>query len=419
MTRILLIENNALDPHRLREETRRAGLCFVYECAQTRAQFLHLLANEPGMIVAACEALPQLPLDEVVRHAAEAHVPLMVVGGDTSEEREVLGELRGKVAASCRRSRLAWLPLLLDRALYESSSVASQQVADAAAEVHAAAHQMREVQKLAIIGRLSGSIAHEINNPLESITNLLYLMSVNAHLPAELRPYLDLAQQELGRVAQISKQTLSFYRESQEPVRVQLSSLLEEVLVLYGRRLSEKNIVVDQRFESEEPVLLYPGEMRQVFANLMANAIEATEPGGRIAVRIHLGSRWSHREARPVQGVRVLVADSGCGIAGHVAARLGRPFYTTKGERGTGLGLWVSKDIVERYHGEMQLRSSTAPDRHGTTFSIFLPLNLGPRVVERPLAMPSSHVGPDAGEDEVDGENPRPASGLRLRASTS
>jgi signal transduction histidine kinase len=248
---------------------------------------------------------------------------------------------------------------------------------------------------------------HEINNPLESITNLVYLLSCDAQLPAHLRPYVDIAEQELKRVTQITKQTLSFYRETQTPVRVELSTLLEEVLVLYARRLGEKRIEVARRYESDEPVLLFPGEMRQVYANLLANAIEATAAGGRIVLRLHRARRRLPEGA--VDGLRLLVADSGSGIAPEVRQKLGQPFFTTKGQRGTGLGLWVSQAIVRRYNGEIQLRSSTAPERHGTTFSIFLPFNLGPQMVDL-AASGQKTQAPSGGSLAVDR--------VRMRAGT-
>jgi signal transduction histidine kinase len=391
MTRILLLENKDLPLHRLRSESRRSGISFLYDSAATRADFEHLLAWQPSIVVSTLDGLggdglaggeDGLPVGEIARLAREADIPLLLVGGDTQAERERLAQLSGLYLCACRRNRLHWLPMMLDRAVRESrgSEERQQHLITATAQLQHAAEQMREVQKLAIIGRLTGSVVHEINNPLESITNLVYLLSCDAQLPAHLRPYVDIAEQELKRVTQITKQTLSFYRETQTPVRVELSTLLEEVLVLYARRLGEKRIEVARRYESDEPVLLFPGEMRQVYANLLANAIEATAAGGRIVLRLHRARRRLPEGA--VDGLRLLVADSGSGIAPEVRQKLGQPFFTTKGQRGTGLGLWVSQAIVRRYNGEIQLRSSTAPERHGTTFSIFLPFNLGPQMVD-------------------------------------
>jgi signal transduction histidine kinase len=411
MTRILLIENKALSLHRLRVETRRSDVPFLYDCAATAAEFNRLLAQVPGIVVSTMDGLADLPLDEIIERTRQANLPLFLVGGDTKEEREMLVRLAGQFSASCRRTRLAWLPMLLERAVgeFRETGERRQNMAQAAAQLQQAAEQMRDVQKLAIIGRLTGSIVHEINNPLESITNLIYLLSTEEQLPEHVRSYVSLAERELKRVTQISKQTLSFYRETETPVRVELSSLLEEVLVLYARRLDEKRITVVRRYESEQPVLLFPGEMRQVYANLLANAIEAIAPGGRLVLRIHRARRCLPSGAT-VDGVGVLVADSGSGMSPEVRRKLGEPFFTTKGQRGTGLGLWVSQAIVKRYNGEIQLRSSTAPERHGTTFRIFLPLNLGPQMVESGSSGQKTQAGSDAS---------LPAGGLRLRASSS
>lgn len=261
---------------------------------------------------------------------------------------------------------------------------------------------LRENQKLITLGRLAASIAHEINNPLESITNLLYLMEQQA--TGETAKYLKLAQRELARVVQISKQTLTFSRETSAPVKVQLSDLIEEVLALHARRIGEKGLRVMRQYETSSPVMVFPGEMRQVFSNLITNAIEATPARGRIVVRIRPSRRWSGHGAR---GLRLSVGDNGSGIPEEVRNRLGEPFFTTKGQSGTGLGLWVSQSILARYGGSLQLRSSTAADRHGTVFSLFLPLNL------RPLAITPS--GGEAADSPATGTRGGPHwRGLRL-----
>lgn len=240
-------------------------------------------------------------------------------------------------------------------------------------KVDQVAEVLRENQKLITLGRLAASIAHEINNPLESITNLLYLMEQGK--PEEAAEYLKLAQRELSRVVQISKQTLTFSRETSGPVRIQLPELIEEVLGLHSRRIGDKNLRVVRQYETHEPVTVYPGEMRQVFSNLISNAIEATAPRGRIVIRIRAAQRWV---GQSVRGLRLSIGDNGTGIPEKVRSHLGKPFFTTKGQGGTGLGLWVTQSIVSRYGGMLQLRSSTSPSRHGTVFSLFLPLNLRP-----------------------------------------
>jgi signal transduction histidine kinase len=273
-------------------------------------------------------------------------------------------------------SLIEHLPRALQRAYSDSEN--SRRISSLQDEVQRAHSALLDNQKLMGIGRLAGSIAHEINNPLESITNLLYLLRTDGSLSSSARSYVELAEREMGRVAQISKQTLNFYRETQTPVRVRPADLLDEVLVLYGRRIEEKRIAVVRQYKSDVSLLVYPGEMRQVLSNLVANAIEASPFGGKLALRVRRARRWSDEG---IEGVRIAVADSGCGIPADIRQHLGQLFYTTKGQRGTGLGLWVTRAIIKRYGGEIQLFSSTQPHRHGTCFSIFLPTNMRPRAV--------------------------------------
>jgi two-component system, NtrC family, sensor kinase len=247
-------------------------------------------------------------------------------------------------------------------------------------DLPASAIALRENHKMVTIGRLAGSIAHEINNPLESITNLMFLIGNDHKLSAESRNYLQMAQHELNRVIQISKQTLNFYRETPAPVRADMVELLEEVLVLYARRIGEKQLLVMREYDARTPVTVFPGEMRQVFSNLISNAIEASRTGGKLRLRVRSATHWIDGGVR---GVRISIADDGSGIDPQIRARLGEPFFTTKGQSGTGLGLWVTQSILNRYGGDMRLHSSIG-DRHGTVFSIFLPTNLRPTILHPP-----------------------------------
>ena len=176
--------------------------------------------------------------------------------------------------------------------------------------------------------------------------------------------------------------------ETTGPVRAHIDELMEEVLSLYSRRMMEKNLRVERQYDCPEEAMVYPGEMRQVLSNLVTNAVEASSPNGRLRVRVRCTRSWSDHGVR---GIRVSVGDNGSGIPLDVQRRLGEPFFTTKGQRGTGLGLWVTRAIVQRYGGEIQLRSSVDSRRHGTVFSIFVPTNLRPRVVE--LAPPQNEQG--------------------------
>jgi signal transduction histidine kinase len=283
------------------------------------------------------------------------------------------------------RSQLERLPLIIERAVrdYETGVINDR----LRYEVRQATDLMRESQRLVTVGRLAGSIAHEINNPLESVTNLLYLLSTDESLSDRARDYLKLAQRELDRVAQIAKQTLNFYRNSPHPIRIQPAELIEEVLVLYARRITEKRIIVVREFEAARTITASPGEMRQVFSNLITNAIEAIEPGGKLHLRVRDCRRWG---SFPLRGLRISIADNGGGMSREIRRRLGEPFFTTKGQQGTGLGLWVTQSIVQRHGGTMQVSSSTDTVQHGTVFSIFLPVTHRPQSV---VAINDPHAG--------------------------
>jgi PAS domain S-box-containing protein len=226
-------------------------------------------------------------------------------------------------------------------------------------------------EKLAAVGRLASSISHEINNPLEAITNLLYLISENENLPENLRIYVHMAQSELSRVSQIATQTLRFHRQAAKPTWVSPAELLDAVLKLYHGRLTNSRILVEASYSTEKKVLCFENDIRQVLNNLIANAIDAMRQGGRLVVRAHEATQQS--TGRP--GVRLTIADTGHGMPEPVRRRLFQPFYTTKGLNGTGLGLWISEGIVRRHRGRLEVRSSQHPVRHGTVFTVFLPVN--------------------------------------------
>ena len=230
---------------------------------------------------------------------------------------------------------------------------------------------LRQSERLAATGRLAATIAHEINNPLEAITNLLFLSAHAPHLPENVAEYLHMAQAELTRVTHITRQTLAFHRHSQHPEAVRLADLLDSVMFLYARRAMEKHIEIAREIEFTGAVLGYAAELRQVLSNLFSNALEACPVGGRLRIRVYYGREYCNSN-KP--GVRILLGDNGSGIPKSHLHRIFDPFYTTKGEKGSGLGLWVTQGIVSKHGGYIRLRSSTKPRRSGTVFSIFLPL---------------------------------------------
>ncbi|MDQ2833968.1 MAG: HAMP domain-containing histidine kinase [Acidobacteriota bacterium] len=229
---------------------------------------------------------------------------------------------------------------------------------------------VRQSEKLALVGRLTSSIAHEINNPLEAVTNLLYLLD-GTPLSEEQQRYLDTAQQELARVSQIAAQTLTFNRQRDVEGQASVAGLLDSVLVLYQGRLAGSQIIVERRYQNTEPFRCYPGELRQLFANLIGNAFDATRKGGCVFLRERAATHPKTGE----YGVRITVADTGNGMSAEVKAHLFEAFKSTKGNNGSGLGLWISKGIIEKHCGSIQCRSSTDPTVHGTVFAIFIPLH--------------------------------------------
>jgi PAS domain S-box-containing protein len=229
---------------------------------------------------------------------------------------------------------------------------------------------LRRTEKLAIAGRLAASIAHEINNPLEAIINCLYLVS-QINLPVEARGYLDLAQKELDRVSQITIQTLRFYRASTRPAYTDIHDLISTILSLLEPRFRHHKIEVVRQFRADPLIFAHDGEIRQVLANLIGNAIDAVSEGGRIIVRTSSAHDWEHNR----QGIAITVADNGMGMDSATRDRIFEPFFSTKGLTGTGLGLWVSQEIAIKYHGRIRLRSrrqSPGADG-GTVFRFFLP----------------------------------------------
>ncbi|WP_446745463.1 sensor histidine kinase [Silvibacterium acidisoli] len=240
---------------------------------------------------------------------------------------------------------------------------------------------LRANQKLISLGQLAATIAHEINNPLESLTNLLYLLEQDQGLSERSKGYLGIAQRELDRTAQICRQTLRFSRDTGTPVPVHMGELVEEVLVLFGRKLAARKIEVVREFGRMDTVVAFPGEMRQIITNLISNAIEACTGRGRIIVRIR---SIASRHGRGPAGLRLSVADNGPGIPPEVIPRLGKPFFTTKGQSGTGLGLCVTKTILNSHGGRLSIRSSTAKETHGSVFSIFLPVQSQERAQREP-----------------------------------
>jgi PAS domain S-box-containing protein len=229
---------------------------------------------------------------------------------------------------------------------------------------------LRRSERLAQAGRLSATIAHEIRNPLDTVSNLIYLLRHEQEASEASAQYLEMASDELTRIAQITGQLLTFHREARTPIDVDLADVLQSVLMLHAPQIRRGHIKVEQRLEAGGSVRGFPGELRQVFSNLVGNAIDAMPHGGKLILHVR---ESSHSGDPASKGVRVTVLDSGAGISLGIRRNLFAPFYTTKGEKGTGLGLWVSRGIIEKHEGTIYLRSSTRPGKSGSAFSVFLP----------------------------------------------
>lgn len=227
---------------------------------------------------------------------------------------------------------------------------------------------LRKSEKLALVGRLSSSIAHEINNPLEAVINLLF-MAESTLGQSEAGDFVRQAQAELARAANIALQTLGFHRQGVTAQKTVLPEVLDGLLSLFKGRPGATAIVIERRYRTQQIVMAFEADLRQVFANLIGNAMDATSANGKINVRV----RDTVDHASGMCGVRVLIADNGHGMSEETSKRIFDPFFTTKGMTGTGLGLWVSAEILRHHNARIQVRSSQDSHRHGTVFSIYFP----------------------------------------------
>lgn len=231
---------------------------------------------------------------------------------------------------------------------------------------------LRKSEKLAAAGRLAASVAHEINNPLEAVTNLLYLLRREPSLDRAAQRYVKSAQFEVARVAEMTQQTLRFYRQSTLPVQANLGEIMDSVLTLFQGKAHSLQVDVLRDYGEDIDLYCLAGEMRQLFANLVGNALDAMSRGGRLHLAIRRSTAWKDSAA----GIRVFVADNGCGMDRATRLRIFEPFFTTKDATGTGLGLWVSDEILQKHSGTMRVFSRPAgpgASASGTVFMIFFP----------------------------------------------
>jgi PAS domain S-box-containing protein len=383
-------------------ERRRAELETIYRTTPiglalldpVEFRFLNLNDQEADMLGYPKEYLLGRTLSEIAppeRLPGLMEMMQSVAAGTVIKDRLLEGELAARPGEP-RAWRVNYSPIFNEDGSVRAISTASIEITNQ----KKAEAALIQSEKLAAVGRLASSISHEINNPLEAITNLLYLIAMEDDLPATLKGYVHMAQSELSRVSQIATQTLRFHRQAVAPTAVSAQELVGAVVRLYTGRLANSNIAVDARYSTNTRIVCFENDIRQVLNNLIANAIDAMRTGGRLSIRAHAchdhageqrggrdlagqpsagvdGPRADAAWTRNRPGVRITIADTGHGMSPAVVARVFEPFFTTKDLNGTGLGLWISSGIVERHQGRLRVRSTDHPVRHGTVFTLFLP----------------------------------------------
>jgi signal transduction histidine kinase len=341
---------------RIAEFALRADMSLVYDPVTTAGEYKQALERHSYDLVLASASSSSYDGLEALSYLRKHYPELPFVFLTTPEEKTVLLDVPGldawDVVSTSELKRL---------------SLSAAHAIDAAArssELAKAKSLLLRNERSITIGRLLGSIAHEINNPLEAIANLLYLAQKSSDSSEEsLSKWLQMAEQELQRVGEITKQTLAFHRDSQNAQDVRVTEALDSVLVLYRSKLEQQKIEVVRQYRSVGVLIGFLGELRQVFANFIANAIDAMPNGGQLTLRVR-----EHAGTNPK--LYITIADTGIGMSREASRRIGELFYTTKGESGTGLGMWVSQQILRKYGGSLQAFSSTRTGSSGTIFRL-------------------------------------------------
>jgi signal transduction histidine kinase len=365
--RVLVLAPSGRDAKLVCQLLEKAGMPAV-TCADVQ-QICAVMASGAGALMIAEEALTPTSIAELSQ--------LLNAQEPWSDFPLVLLTAPGEVSRVSERRRQTRKPLgnvlLLERPVRPETMLSTiaialrarnrqYQVRDYIRQQRLTEESLRKSEKLAVAGRLAASIAHEINNPLEAIGNLLYLIGTSESIP-EVRECLTVAQEQLARVSEIVKQTLRFHRETTQPAPVAVPEVVDSVLALYAGRMRSAGIHVSKRFRPVAPILGFAGELRQLVANLVGNSVDAMRFGGTLQIRVR------ECRVRGRCGVRLTVSDSGSGIPAAIRSTLFEPFVSTKETTGTGLGLWVSGQIVQRHCGTIRVKSK---ERVGTTFSVFL-----------------------------------------------
>ncbi|MBW4028232.1 MAG: PAS domain S-box protein [Acidobacteria bacterium] len=340
---------------------------------------------------------------------ATATEPEQAFGAFPKELHTLDRALAGEPATEIAHTSIGWIHSVAAPIVLNGEVLGSVAVNTDITQARLQEEALRRSEKLAAVGQLASSIAHEINNPLESITNLLYLIRSSTDLD-DIHAYTSLAESELSRVTEITLQTLRFHRQQSRPTQVDLADLLGTILALYTGRFLVRAITAELEFIPAPNILCLEGEIRQVVNNLIRNAVDAMPSGGRLIIRIHPQTSTQSNQA-PQQGVRITVADTGEGIAPRILDHLYEPFQTTKEITGTGLGLWVSKGIVDKHGGLLHARTRRG-DRHGTVFTIWLPaegIHLVANGTMDVLAQPPTPISAPAAKPSSEAEDSRVA----------
>lgn len=370
--RVLVVAPTGRDAALLCRALSRAGMQ-AFESSSCEAACRELESRGAGTLIIAEEALS---LSDIQRLAE-----VMSNQPAWSDFPLILLTLSGEVTVQSQRRRQVRAPLVhaleLERPVRPETLISTVQTAlrarrrqyeirDYILQERNAEEALRRTEKLAVAGRLAATIAHEINNPLEAVVNLVYLARTSRSQKAT-REFLERAESELGRVAAIASETLKFYRQPNRATETRIPDVLRSLLVLYRDKIARSRVEIRTDFADVPPIVAFAGELRQVLSNLLTNAIDAAA-GARIDIRVR---RARDRAGR--NGVKILVADTGTGIPESVKSSIFEPFVSTKGTRGTGLGLWVSSEIVRKHGGSIRVKSCSRPDLHGTVFCVFLP----------------------------------------------
>lgn len=362
--RLLNIEDSDNDSLLLRRHLTRAGYDLEFHRVDTERALQSALNDRNWDIIVSDYVMPTFSALGAIKELKkrDLDIPFIILSGAIGEETAVAA-MRAGACDYLMKDNLTRLVPAIERELLEAQNRRERRQAERA---------LRNAERLATLGRLAAVIAHEINNPLEAVTNVLYLLRQRADLDPLSKDYIRIADEELARVAHIVRQALSFSRGQADICEVRLATVLESILDLYDTRLQAGDVNVEKQFRCDGDIVAIEGELRQVFSNLIVNAVDAVGKGGTVVLRISRTRDWRN----PVrEGVRVSIADNGTGIQAENRKDLFEPFFTTKGNKGTGLGLWVSREIIEKHGGILRLHSRTTEGRSGTVFSVFLPVS--------------------------------------------